>query len=187
MAVKRTLQECGLREISLAARTSTARLQQRFLPDCVRVLFIGEAPPASGRFFYRKDSGLYRAVRDAFAIVDTSIDDANFLGRFQSSGCYLIDLCPDPVDQLEGPARRVHCSANEPLLCRKIKKLQPRLLVTMLRSIRGNVERAAARADWQGRWLELPYPGRWVRHRESFIAELVPELRVLLTTGRHAG
>ena len=30
----------------------------------VRVLFIGESRPASGRHFHARDSGLYRAVRE---------------------------------------------------------------------------------------------------------------------------
>jgi hypothetical protein len=58
-------------------------------------LFIGEAPPASGRFFYNRDSGLYRPLRDAFHYLDDSINDENFLSAFQAAGCYLIDLCSD--------------------------------------------------------------------------------------------
>ena len=118
-------------------------------------------------------------MRDAFGRVDGSINDANFLTKFQAAGCYLIDLCPYPVDQLDGPARRANRLVNEPLLCRAIQKLQPPIIVTMLRAIRGNVARAASCAGWNGRLLELPYPGRWVRHRNIFIEELVPELKAL--------
>ena len=41
-------------------------LRNRYCPDSVRILFVGKSPPASGRFFYQADSGLYRAVREAF-------------------------------------------------------------------------------------------------------------------------
>jgi len=41
-------------------------LRERYCPTRVRLLFVGEAPPASGLFFYRADSGLYRAIRSAF-------------------------------------------------------------------------------------------------------------------------
>ncbi len=77
------------------------------------MLFIGESPPASGRFFYHRDSGLYRATCDAFQIIDPAINDENFLAAFQAMGCYLIDLCPDPVDRLDPPSRRAACRAGE--------------------------------------------------------------------------
>ena len=162
-----------------AARRRRARLMARYRPVCVRLLFIGEAPPASGRFFYQGDSGLYRAIRDAFRVVDESITDAEFLCVFQAAGCYLIDACPDPVDHLDLQTRRAACLASEPLLCRTIRKLQPQVIVTMLRSIQDNVERAVSSAGWNGRILDLPYPGRWLRYRDAFVAKLVPELRAL--------
>jgi hypothetical protein len=91
----------------------------------------------------------------------------------------LIDVCPHPVDQFDPPSRRAACLAGEPLLCRTIKTLQPRAIVTVVRSIRGNVERAASRAGWQGPLLDLPYPGRWRRHQDLFLDALVPTLRAL--------
>ena len=42
------------------------RLRESYRPERVRVLFVGEAPPASGAFFYRRDSGLYRALSTTF-------------------------------------------------------------------------------------------------------------------------
>jgi hypothetical protein len=60
------------------------RLRRRYRPARVRLLFIGESPPASGRFFYRQDSGLYGAIRDAFRGIDPSITDETFLGIFSA-------------------------------------------------------------------------------------------------------
>jgi hypothetical protein len=159
--------------------TSREHLRRQYRPADLRLLFIGEAPPASGRFFYHQDSGLYRAMRDAFRLIDPSITDDSFLSVFQSSGCYLIDLCPSPVDHLDAQSRRRACQASEPLLGRTIAKLQPPAIAILVRSIQGNVERAAARANWTGPLIVLPYPGRWLRHREIFLASLVPQLRAL--------
>jgi hypothetical protein len=155
------------------------RLRRRYRPANLRLLFIGEAPPASGRFFYQQDSGLYRAIRDAFRVIDPSILDEDFLSVFQSFGCYLIDLCPYPVDQLDPQSRRAACLASEPLLCRKIRRLQPQAIVTLVRSIRVNVEQAVGCARWRGPLIDLPYPGRWLRHREVFLAALVPQLKAI--------
>jgi hypothetical protein len=58
------------------------RLRRRYLPDQVRMLFIGEAPPASGRFFYQADSGLYRAIRRTFVRVFPTIGKEDFKEDF---------------------------------------------------------------------------------------------------------
>lgn len=152
------------------------------------MLFVGESPPASGRFFYNRDSGLYRALRDAFHLVDESIDDQNFLAVFQAAGCYLIDACGRPVDRMEPLARRTACLAGEALLSRRIRSLQPNSIVTLVSSIRENVERAALRASWTGTMLTVPYPGRWIQHRKVFMELLLPHLKTLLaSTSREAG
>ena len=126
-------------------------------------------------------------MRDAFLVIDPAITDDNFLAAFQRTGCYLIDACPEPVDQLDRPSRSAACLASEPLLCRKIKRLQPRAIVTLVRSIRANVERAISSAGWNGPLLDLPYPGRWIRHREMFLDALVPQLRALVHDPREKG
>ncbi len=162
-------------------RTNSAeRLRRTFQPARVRLLFVGESPPASGRFFYRRDSGLYRAMRDAFQRVDSSIGDDDFLAVFQSWGCYLIDLCPEPVDRLAPQARRAACQAGEGSLSRTIRHLQPAIIATVVRSIERDVAQAAARADWHGPLIRLPYPGRWSRYRDVFIDTLVPAIGGLM-------
>jgi hypothetical protein len=138
------------------------------------VLFVGESPPASGRFFYARDSGLYRAMLEAFQAVDAAIGDENFLAAFQASGCYLIDLCCDPVDRLEAKARRTACAAGEELLAETIAELQAATIGVLLRSIGQNVASAIARAGWHGEVIQLPYPGRWVQHRKTFIETITP-------------
>jgi hypothetical protein len=156
------------------------RLRRRYRPARVRLLFIGESPPASGRFFYRRDSGLYRAIRDAFRMIDRSITDDTFLDIFQGSGCYLIDTCPAPVDHLDAHSRRAACLAGESALARRIRHLEPAGIVTLVKSIRDNVQRAAGHARWRGPILDLPYPGRWARHRKIFLEGLAPQLERLL-------
>jgi hypothetical protein len=143
------------------------------------MLFVGESPPASGRFFYHRDSGLYRALRDAFHVVDESISDENFLAVFQRTGCYLVDACAQPVDRMEPKARQRACSDGEALLSRRIRSLQPETIVTLLRSISANVERAAVRASWKGTIVTVPYPGRWIQHRRAFLELLAPRLQTL--------
>jgi hypothetical protein len=145
----------------------------------VRILFVGESPPASGRFFYRRDSGLYRAIRDAFREIDPALSDESFLAAFRAAGCYLIDACPRPVDRLDRLERTAAVRASERDLGRTIRRLRPDAIVTVVRSTAATVERAASSAGWQGPMIVLPYPGRWSRHRARFLELLVPMLRGL--------
>jgi hypothetical protein len=164
-------------------RSERERLRQSFRPSRIRLLFIGESPPASGRFFYSANSGLYRAMRAAFQIADSNVDDENFLTVFRSRGCYLADLSSEPVDHLDAPLRRAMRKNGEKLLAREIARLQPETIAPVLRSIVRNVENAAAQANWRGPILQFPYPGRWSRHREAFIQALVPVIRRLSVGG----
>jgi hypothetical protein len=165
-------------------RRQRERLRRTFRPARLRLLFIGESPPASGRFFYRCNSGLYRAMRDAFRMIDPSINDENFLAVFQATGCYLVDLCPVPVDHLDSESRQNVCRASEELLSGEIARLRPAMIASLLRSIEGNVARAASRAHWRGPFIYLPYPGRWSGYRSAFVDTLTPAIRVLVRRRR---
>ena len=156
------------------------RLRNHYRPDRVRILFVGESPPASGRFFYQADSGLYHAVRETFVQAFPSLKNVEFLYSFCALGCYLVDLCGEPVDDMTSDARRHACSKGETHLAQKIRALRPQTVVTVVCSVRANVKRALERAGWSGRHLELPYPGRWHRHRAKFRKLVVPFLRETL-------
>ena len=164
---------------SARVQAERERLRRQYRPARIRMLFIGESPPSSGHFFYHQDSGLYRAIRDTFRMVDPSIADNTFLDTFQNAGCYLIDACAGPVDHLDVQSRRAACLASEPALTRTIWLLEPAAIVTLLKSIRDNVRRAASQAGRHGPILELPYPGRWASHRKIFLERLVPQLEQL--------
>lgn len=169
------------RAVSSAARE---RLRQRFRPKRVRVLFVGEAPPASGRFFCHADSGLYRAIRDTFVAAFPDLRKSDFLDSFQSLGCCLIDLCETPVDRMTANSRRRICQAGEARLARRILQLHPYTIVTVVRSIGRIVRQAEQHAGWSGRHIELPYPGRWHHYREQFRRELTPILRATLAAAQ---
>jgi hypothetical protein len=140
------------------------------------MLFIGEAPPASGRFFYQADSGLYRAIRRTFMRVFPAVRKEDFLETFTRLGCYLTDLCGAPVDDLDLKKRRQRCGEGEIRLMRTIQHLRPEIIITLVLSIAPNVERSITRAGWEGVHIRLPYPGRWKRNRLAFDRGLRPVL-----------
>jgi hypothetical protein len=165
-------------------RADRERLRRRHRPRRVRVLFVGEAPPASGRFFYRRDSGLYRALRGAFATAFPGERAADFLEAFRARGCYLVDLCGEPVDDLDTDARSAAGRAGEPALARTLRRLRPEAVVTLVRAIVPSVRRAEANAGWTGERLDVPYPGRWHAHRQAFATLFVPWLRGIVRPGK---
>lgn len=151
--------------------------RQRYRPVNVHILFVGEAPPASGLFFYDANSGLYRAIRNTFIHALPALHDADSLRAFQRLGCYLVDLCGKPVDQLDKDLRKSICSDGESRLAETIRALKPKLIISVVRSIQNNVSRACEQADFTGQHINLPYPGRWVRHRIEFENALAPILQ----------
>jgi hypothetical protein len=172
-------------DVNRDALRARERLRRRYRPDHVRILFVGEAPPASGRFFYQGDSGLYRAVRDTFMAAFLSLPKSEFLDAFCAFGCYLVDLCGQPVDHMPRNTRTSICCAGEVRLAKTIGTLHPVVIVTLVRSIRASVKRAQIMAGWSGLHLELPYPGRWKHHRVEFQRQLVPVLLKELSQPSH--
>ena len=154
-------------------------LRTKYRPAQVRFLFVGEGPPASGRFFYQADSGLYRSMRDTFLKTFPLLVCTNFLESFRDLGCYLVDLCELPVDRLKPVQRKEACRQAEPRLSQIIQQLRPQAIVTLVLSIAPNVERAQHLAKWDGMRLALPYPGRWHQHILAFEAALTPFLAAL--------
>ncbi len=154
-------------------------LRRRFRPVAARVLFVGESPPAGGSFFYAADSGLYRATRDAFSLALDCVRPESFLTTFAAMGCYLEDLCLDPINHLTDHRdgswqQRVRARRDgERRLAETLAELQPQVVVVLLKGIAANVARAAALAGCSD--LEchtVTYPSRWHQHRDAYRREM---------------
>jgi hypothetical protein len=176
-----------LREGALARE----QLRRSFRPADVRVFFVGESPPAAGTFFYAADSGLYRATRDAFKAALPSCHGSNsFLTRFAAFGCYLDDLCHEPVNHLTDRRdgswkKRVKARRDgEPRLAQTLAELQPQVVVILLKGIAKNVARAAGLAGYaEVERYTLTYPSRWHLHRLAYRRELTALVRDLARRG----
>jgi hypothetical protein len=162
-------------------------LRRSFEPERVRVLFVGESPPASGAFFYQADSGLYRSVRRAFCVaLPTEVDERDFLNWFRRAGCYLVDLCGTPVDRASPLRRAELCRRGQTRLGRALVRLRPPVMVVLLRRIVPYVEEAVRAVGWRGAVVSVPYPGRWKANREAFWEAVVPLIQQWRRSGRLA-
>src|SRR6266702_7852017 len=163
----------------VAPRSDTEALRRTFLPERVNVLFVGESPPAGGTFFYRANSLLYEATKEAFhAAVPDLVRGGGFLDRFRALGCYLDDLCLVPVNHLKLDNRLARTKRfrlreeGEAPLAERMRQYAPKAIVVTAIGIAENVGRAAAGAGFGDLPRPaLPFPGR-KPHRDRFVLDL---------------
>lgn len=160
--------------------------RHRYRPSVVKVLFIGESPPSSGKFFYLGNSKLVRETERAFrrAVPDLIGDD--FLSSFERLGCYLDDLCLRPVNQLKKGGRagkqqlaREHIAGERPL-AERAAQADPEAIVLIGLGIEKNVRRAIAEAGCDDLpFHALPFPNRpdQVERYHDQLAAALTELR----------
>lgn len=151
-----------------------AALRAQYRPSTTKVLFVGESSPAGGTHFYRADSNLYRATREAFglglSIADPPEGEA-FLAWFRDLGCWLVDLADYPVNRSREAERTNAVQAGVGTLARMIREVQPVRIVVLLRRIAPHVRRAAAAAEFDDLNIDvLPFPTR--QWRPVYVTQL---------------
>ncbi|MBV8632566.1 MAG: hypothetical protein JOZ83_16690 [Silvibacterium sp.] len=156
-------------------------LRQQYHPDPIRVLFVGESRPAGGTFFYKGDSGLARYTKQAFqhAYDLPELAMADYLSGFKAAGCYLDDLCLEPVNRMSASGRRAAWKRAVEPMANRLREYSPGLIVPMLRSIESRVRQAAEKAGLLDRMRPaLPYPGMGFHSRYiTQLSRLLVELR----------
>lgn len=161
-------------------------IRESYRPKVIRLLFIGESPPANGSFFYLGNSNLYRHTQQAFAdAFGRTFDDGhNFLRFFKEQECYLDDLCNKPVNQIKGKAmRRQMRRDSQQSLAERITSYQPEAIVVVMKAISKDVEEALRIADSPLKPIAvLPFPGRWPSHIKDYTRGLVQVLHKVYST-----
>jgi hypothetical protein len=154
------------------------RLRRRYKPTDIRVLFIGESPPSGGTFFYYANSNLYNATREAFETAIPALrTEPDFLDAFQRLGCYVEDLCEEPVNHLDlrDPGRVQARATGIRPLARRMKRWSPQVVAVVMKAITGDAREALAvsgHADVER--VELPFPAR---HYHQYVDQLTPHVR----------
>jgi hypothetical protein len=154
----------------------TEGLRARYRPQRIATLFVGESPPASGKFFYCANTTLARSMKAAMTAAGLCNDD-NFLERFKANGWYLDDLCLEPVNWLARSERRRKWLEAQGGLVARIRVYKPRAIVSVLLAIRDIVEAAAKVAGSDAELFAVPFPGmgQQARFREA-MAQIMPKL-----------
>ena len=164
----------------------TEKIRKMYLPNRVRLLLVGESPPASGKFFYCGDSSMKTYTARAFAHaygLPPFGDSDEFFAFFKEHGCYLDDISVIPIDKMSNSDRKAQLKACEADLSRRMRQLNPEVVVAVLRRIEPFVRRAVALAGITPVLEVLCFPGQG--HQKKFVTELSRIVqRVLLADSR---
>ena len=150
------------------AEMGIAELRGQFRPNKVTTLFVGESSPAGGTHFYRANSNLFRATREAFALAfgeEEVLSGPRFLHYFRDHGSWLVDLADRPVNQLPEDQRQAGVEKGIGRLAEVIRQTKPDRIVAVKATIGRAVREAARLSGFTGELVELPFPVRQWRAR----------------------
>lgn len=162
---------------------STEEIRAGYKPDKVRVLFIGESAPPSGKtFFYNGDSRLCRFWKTTFeTVLERQFATASaFLLWFKRQGFFLDDLLlvPKRRSNRRKELELMWRSGIEPLADR-ISQCQPAMAVAVIKGpaecIGRAIKMSGVRLDY--RIVGFPFPGKHMRTAEREAACVTEELR----------
>ena len=111
--------------MTVRTRDEYVRLRRAFEPDSLRLLIIGESPPASGLYFYDPDGLVTEPLFSAL------VKQAGFTAKSKSAGLaelkrrgwLLVDATYQPVNLLSAKDRDAVIEADYPLLRDDIRSL----------------------------------------------------------------
>ena len=135
-------------------------LRQRYRPDRIDILLVGESRPAGGTFFYAANSNLYYATHQAFQMALGPMPaGADFLQLLRDRGIWLFDLANAPVDRMRGRPRRDAVQARVADLVVLLRESRPRLVVAIKKDLAPTVRQALEDAGLDADRLRvLPFP-----------------------------
>jgi len=135
------------------------KIRSKYLPKKVKVLFVGESPPSRGKFFYLTKSDLYENTREVFLkIYNKKMDGYEFLDFFKSLGCFLDDLCFEPVDDLSAEDCKNECKESVDELSKRIKEYNPLIVIVVIKRIKEEIDKAVEKSGIKVKPYYLPFP-----------------------------
>ena len=143
-----------------AAQDRYEGLRQRYRPNRIDTLLVGESRPAGGTFFYLANSKLYYATHEAFQLALGPMPTGEaFLDLLHDRGVWLYDMADAPVDRMRGRPRRDAVRARASELVDLLRENRPRLVVAVKKDLAATVRQAMEDADLERDRLHiLPFP-----------------------------
>ena len=153
------------------------KIRSRFRPDQIRILFVGESPPESGKFFYCGNSQMARYMKSVLER-ELLAGTGDFFEAFKASGCYLDDLVLVPVNKFSGRIQKQARRQAIPDLATRIRQYRPRVVVALLKRIERDVSDAVDQSGVDARFYVTRFPGNGQQGQfKSDVQKLLPILR----------
>ena len=143
----------------------------------IKVLFVGESPPKSGRFFYDRNTALYYATFCAFSRV-FGVSEPEFLEFFQKSGCYLYDVLKVPGQKITDVDKSTLNQAKEDLKD-FIRNTRPDVVIVIHRGVYRRIEEILSQLRKEGiikSFHSLPFPTRYFNEYVEGLCNVLNEL-----------
>ena len=101
------------------------KLRNKYLPSDLRVIFVAESPPVSGKYFYNEDGSLgeplFRAMMNLLNIKPATKKEG--LKAFRQTGHLLVDATYTPVNRIQGKRRELAILSDYNNLTHDLKNL----------------------------------------------------------------
>lgn len=161
------------------------KIIERYKPDLVKNIFVGEAPGAAapgelGKHFYLANTNLYRTIYTAFEQVYGKFNSAQeFLNFFKSMGFYLDHLSQSAIDKTDAVRRKAARQEAVFSLSERLKLYQPEIVIILMKDIQKEVIQAVEISEINSVRLltAVPYPAGSDTNKKNCIAAIVSVLK----------
>jgi len=161
-------------------------IRQQYQPENIKILFITEAVQPGNIFFYRKNSNVFRAVKEAFVQVFGGFEnDEEFLAFFKENGCYIDYLCPVLINGLPLEVRQQVRKDGIKPLSERLAILQPKVVITVMKVLEKEVLEAIQLSEITSVKFTsaVAFPAHSKTNADKCVSELVGILEELLEDG----
>ncbi|WP_158825608.1 hypothetical protein [Mucilaginibacter lacusdianchii] len=155
-------------------------LKQQYKPNPVNLLFVADGLPIGPKYFYLKNSNLYKAIKAAFVQVFGEFDsDDGFLAFFKEMGCYIDNISDKPVKDLPPAQQRALRNEGVPALAERLTQMAPRAIIISLKVIEKPVREAIQQSgiDSVEQVVVTPFPVKSLTNVNNCINGITAVLR----------
>lgn len=162
------------------------QLMQQYQPEKVKVMLITEAIQPGKVFFYRKNSNVFRAVKEAFVQVFGEFESQEvFLTFFKAHGFYVDYLCADLINGLPAAVRQQARIAGIKPLSERLALLRPEVVITVMKVLEKEVLEAIQLSGvFSVAYTKaIAFPAHSKTNADKCVQELVVVLEALVELG----
>jgi len=155
-------------------------IRKNYLPDKVKILFVGESAPESGKFFYKGDLATTFTQKAFEKVFNCRFNNhQDFLSFFKGKGCYLDDLSLIPVNNMNRAEREATLESGVDSFSKRLESISPDIIIVIMKKIKKHVSEAIGKSKLDNVCVHsLPFPG--YGHQNKYENGLVEILKTAI-------